>query len=129
MQWVGSRRPATLVPPRVPERGAERRDLNGRAGGIGKERPTVSRLAPGTIAESRLERVDIAPNAESVVAWTSLPACQATDRGPNSKIKRLFDLVLALIGLFVLLPMLVVVALAVTIDSPGPVFFKQWRGG
>ena len=25
--------------------------------------------------------------------------------------------------------MLVVVALAVTIDSPGPVLFKQWRGG
>ena len=81
MLWVGSRRPATLVSPRVPERGAERRDLNGRAAGTGKERSTVSRLAPGAIAESRLERVDVAPNPVSTVA---------TDRGPNSKIKRLF---------------------------------------
>src|SRR6185437_10687079 len=32
-------------------------------------------------------------------------------------------------GLLVLLPLLAIVALAVRIDSPGPVFFRQWRGG
>lgn len=43
--------------------------------------------------------------------------------------KRLFDIVLSAIGIIVLaLPMLVV-AIMVIIDSPGPVFFKQRRIG
>ncbi len=44
-------------------------------------------------------------------------------------VKRIFDIVLSVIGLLVLaLPMLVV-ALIIKIDSPGPVFFKQKRIG
>lgn len=43
--------------------------------------------------------------------------------------KRLFDLVLSSAGLLLLLPLFVVVALAIKLDSSGPVFFRQERVG
>ena len=43
--------------------------------------------------------------------------------------KRAFDVLAASIGLLVLLPVFAVVALAIKIDSPGPVFFRQERVG
>lgn len=43
--------------------------------------------------------------------------------------KRLFDLLLSLIGLIVLLPLFLVVALAIKLDSPGSVFFRGERVG
>jgi lipopolysaccharide/colanic/teichoic acid biosynthesis glycosyltransferase len=46
-----------------------------------------------------------------------------------AKFKRVFDLVTALIALPVLAPVLLLVALLVRIDSPGPVLFKQQRQG
>ena len=44
-------------------------------------------------------------------------------------IKRIFDLVLSIIGLLVLSPIMLIVAAAVKLDSKGPVFFKQERVG
>jgi lipopolysaccharide/colanic/teichoic acid biosynthesis glycosyltransferase len=44
-------------------------------------------------------------------------------------LKRLVDLLIATIGLLILLPFLLVVALLIKIDSPGPVFFRQQRVG
>ncbi len=43
--------------------------------------------------------------------------------------KRLFDLVFAAIALLALTPLLIVVALLISLDSPGPVFFVQRRFG
>jgi len=43
--------------------------------------------------------------------------------------KRLFDLVCASLGLLVLAPVLLLMALAIKLDSPGPVFFRQERVG
>lgn len=43
--------------------------------------------------------------------------------------KRLFDVLLSAIGLLVLSPLLLAVALWVRLDSPGPVFFRQERIG
>ncbi len=43
--------------------------------------------------------------------------------------KRLFDLVVALGALVLLAPLLLLVALIVKLDSPGPVFFRQERVG
>jgi lipopolysaccharide/colanic/teichoic acid biosynthesis glycosyltransferase len=43
--------------------------------------------------------------------------------------KRLFDLLLAGAGLLVLLPLLLVIALAIKLDSRGPVFYRQVRVG
>ncbi len=44
-------------------------------------------------------------------------------------LKRAFDLTLSLIGLIVLLPVFAVIAIAMKITDPGPVFFKQKRVG
>jgi exopolysaccharide biosynthesis polyprenyl glycosylphosphotransferase len=44
-------------------------------------------------------------------------------------VKRIFDLTVTLAAMPVLLPLLFVVALAVKLDSPGPVLFKQPRVG
>lgn len=43
--------------------------------------------------------------------------------------KRLFDLVLAGVGLVVLAPVFAAIALWIKLDSPGPVFFRQVRIG
>ncbi len=44
-------------------------------------------------------------------------------------LKRLFDLLLSALGLLLLSPLLLAVALAVRLDSPGPVLFRQQRVG
>ncbi len=43
--------------------------------------------------------------------------------------KRLFDIVLAIGALILLAPLLLIVALAIKLDSPGPIFFAQRRYG
>lgn len=44
-------------------------------------------------------------------------------------VKRMFDLVLTLASMPIVLPVMIIVALAVKLDSPGPVFFLQERVG
>jgi lipopolysaccharide/colanic/teichoic acid biosynthesis glycosyltransferase len=44
-------------------------------------------------------------------------------------IKRLFDLMSALVGLIVVSPLFLVIPILIKLDSEGPVFFKQWRTG
>ena len=44
-------------------------------------------------------------------------------------IKRLIDIVLSLIGLILLSPLLLLLVLAIRVDSPGPILFKQKRVG
>jgi exopolysaccharide biosynthesis polyprenyl glycosylphosphotransferase len=44
-------------------------------------------------------------------------------------IKRMTDLLVAIAGLTVLLPVFAVIAVVIRLDSPGPVFFKQERVG
>lgn len=43
--------------------------------------------------------------------------------------KRLIDIVLSFIGAIILIPIFFVVAIAIFIDDPGPIFFKQKRIG
>lgn len=45
------------------------------------------------------------------------------------KIKRMIDFTLSFIGLFVLSPVLLILMVAIKLDSPGPIFFKQKRIG
>lgn len=44
-------------------------------------------------------------------------------------VKRWFDVVLALLGLFCLIPLFIVIAVAVKLSSPGPIIFSQIRVG
>ena len=45
------------------------------------------------------------------------------------KIKRLIDIILSTLGLIILSPVFLVLIIAIKIDSPGPVLFKQKRVG
>ena len=47
----------------------------------------------------------------------------------SSLMKRCFDIIISLVLLFFLLPIFIVTAIAIYIESPGPVFFKQTRVG
>lgn len=47
----------------------------------------------------------------------------------RAALKRMFDLVIAALALAVLLPLLLLVALLVVLDSPGPVFYRAERTG
>ena len=47
----------------------------------------------------------------------------------NKVFKRLIDLILSSCGILVLLPLYLILAIAIKIDDPGPVFFKQKRVG
>jgi exopolysaccharide biosynthesis polyprenyl glycosylphosphotransferase len=47
----------------------------------------------------------------------------------SERVKRMMDLVGAGLGLIVLSPLLAVVALAIRLDTKGPVFYRQWRVG
>jgi Undecaprenyl-phosphate glucose phosphotransferase len=43
--------------------------------------------------------------------------------------KRAFDVAVALSLLIALSPLLIVIAILIKLDSPGPIFFRQWRHG
>lgn len=45
------------------------------------------------------------------------------------KFKKAIDILLALIGIFLLWPFLIIIAIIIKLDSRGPVFFKQKRVG
>jgi exopolysaccharide biosynthesis polyprenyl glycosylphosphotransferase len=60
----------------------------------------------------------------------TLLGVRRTDLSRSSRrLKRAFDLAGATLVLIVSAPMMVLIALAIRIDSPGPVLFRQWRVG
>lgn len=59
----------------------------------------------------------------------ALPLDSAESGGFYPLAKRLFDIVGALIGLALFLPLLPFLALAIYLDSPGPIFYTQERVG
>jgi len=59
-----------------------------------------------------------------------LPELQREPLTPTDRVlKRSLDVVLSGAALVLLLPLLVLIAVLVRLDSPGPVFFRQTRGG
>lgn len=44
-------------------------------------------------------------------------------------LKRLFDVFFSVLGLIVLAPFFLVIAVAIKLESPGPVFYRGWRVG
>lgn len=57
------------------------------------------------------------------------PRIHASLDSPMGTLKRCFDVVSSAAGLLVLMPYLLVLALVIRLDSPGPVLFKQCRVG
>lgn len=55
--------------------------------------------------------------------------CDSPSQGMSALWKRVFDITLAYLALLLLLPVLIIVALAIKQSSPGPILFKQRRYG
>ena len=60
---------------------------------------------------------------------TAMFASRAMRRASMPRWKRALDVGLCVVALPILVPLAVLVALAIRIDSPGPVMFPQWRTG
>jgi exopolysaccharide biosynthesis polyprenyl glycosylphosphotransferase len=84
-------------------------------------------------------QIRIAPNYLNLVLYratvedfSGLPLINLRDPALTAYqrlVKRAFDLVLATLTLLVGLPLLAVIALAIKLDSPGPIIFRQKRVG
>ena len=75
----------------------------------------------GMQLESELQRTTTSPPAWAVRPWVTSQTTPWWKRG--------FDLFAATTGLLVLSPLFLIAALAVKLNSPGPVYFQQWREG
>lgn len=96
--------------------------------------------------QALLERLKVLPNeitllldrdgqsgeAEAIDRIANIPLARVSgaeiDQG-KALAKRAQDLIIAAIALFVATPIMLLVALAIKLDSPGPVFFRQRRHG
>jgi len=66
---------------------------------------------------------------DSVCGLPVISVCETPFRGPAGALKRLEDVVLALLILVLISPILLCIAVAVKLTSPGPVIFRQRRYG
>ncbi len=66
---------------------------------------------------------------DNVGGMPVIAICESPFTGVNSLVKRLSDIVLGLIIQIALLPLMVLIALAVKLSSPGPIIFRQRRYG
>jgi putative colanic acid biosynthesis UDP-glucose lipid carrier transferase len=70
-----------------------------------------------------------APRLEDLGGVPAIAICETPFLGINGAIKRWTDLVLGSVLFLALLPLMLVIALAVRVTSPGPVIFRQRRYG
>jgi putative colanic acid biosynthesis UDP-glucose lipid carrier transferase len=69
------------------------------------------------------------PRVEILGGKPVLRLCETPFRGASAFVKRAEDLVLGALMLLACLPLLLIIAAAVKLDSPGPVVFRQRRHG
>jgi len=91
------------------------------------------------LLEDRNVRIDIVPRlfdvlpphlSHQTVEGIPLVAVPRLRLSTTSRfVKRSFDLVLSTVGLVVLAPFVAMICIAIKLDSPGPVFFRQRRMG
>jgi exopolysaccharide biosynthesis polyprenyl glycosylphosphotransferase len=77
------------------------------------------------LAERQLARLDI----ENLPAGWLTRSSAATERPLEAGLRRAFDIVLSLLLLGATLPLLLLTAIAIRLESPGPVFYRQARVG
>ncbi|MGH2784690.1 MAG: exopolysaccharide biosynthesis polyprenyl glycosylphosphotransferase [Actinomycetota bacterium] len=68
-------------------------------------------------------------NADEINGIPIVKLHRAPMRGPGQRAKRALDMVAAAVGLIITSPLLLGIAVAVRVSSPGPVFFRQRRIG
>ncbi len=69
------------------------------------------------------------PNVEDFDGTPVVLVTESPELGWNAALKRGFDLAASLAGLVVLAPVMLVVAVLIRLDSPGPIFYRQERVG
>ena len=82
------------------------------------------RLVPDLTQAFRLN-----PSVEDFDGMPVVLVTESPEQGWNAVIKRAFDLVCSGVGLLLLSPVLLLLAILVRLDSPGPVFYAQERVG
>ncbi len=88
------------------------------------ELPAALHAIPADLSD-RLGAARIGELGEVVTIQLARAPLSALDR----LLKRAFDLLAAVVGLIILAPLLTLAALAIKLDSPGPVFYRQTRHG
>ena len=71
----------------------------------------------------------IQSRTDSVCGLPVISVCETPFRGPAGLLKRASDLVLATLILILISPVMLAIAIAVKLESPGPVIFRQRRYG
>lgn len=89
----------------------------------GFSRAGVSLVSEAEFCEQRLSRVDLARIAPNWLATLRPPGLI------DATLRRALDITGSLVLLLVTLPLLLLVAVAIRLDSPGPVFYRQSRVG
>jgi exopolysaccharide biosynthesis polyprenyl glycosylphosphotransferase len=89
-----------------------------------QELPVNVRVVPDVF-----ELVFIRASVEEFAGIPLIGLREPAIEGPDRVIKRLFDLIVSGLALALLSPLLLVAALAVRLDSPGPILFRQQRIG
>jgi len=87
---------------------------------LGIKTRVASDLLPASASKISLEFLDNLP----LITFSNVP-----DHGFSLLMKRLIDISVALTGLIVLSPLMLVTAAAIKLSSPGPVFYRQVRCG
>ncbi len=80
----------------------------------------VLNFFPNRISKLAVEDLEGIP----MLAFSSAPSAMAPLAG-----KRVFDVVVSALALLLMSPLLILIAIAIKLDSPGPVFFRQRRVG
>jgi len=75
---------------------------------------------------------DILPSFRFTELYGDIPVVGLAQSAPGAVVaiyKRLFDIALAIVGTVILAPLFLIIAIAIKIDSPGSVLYKQVRIG
>ncbi|CAG0906316.1 unnamed protein product, partial [Cyprideis torosa] len=86
--------------------------------------PVSVHLVPSMLVRTLLNGSSTMIGDQLVISMDSSPVY-----GRNAASKRAFDLTLGSAILLLVLPLFAVIAIAIKLDSKGPVFFRQWRYG
>jgi putative colanic acid biosynthesis UDP-glucose lipid carrier transferase len=71
----------------------------------------------------------IQARVDTMGGFPIVAVCESPFQGTRGAIKRIFDVVVSLVAITLSAPLLVAIALAVKLSSPGPVIFRQRRFG
>jgi putative colanic acid biosysnthesis UDP-glucose lipid carrier transferase len=71
----------------------------------------------------------VQPKIDNIGHIPVIAVCETPFQGADGVIKRASDLFLASLGLLLLWPLMMLLAIGVKLSSPGPVFFRQRRYG